>query len=157
MPNGHVDPGGGAGAVRCGGLEQPRGLGRDGRSPRLHVLTYVDGQPRLARGFDVRSLGPAMPVAFSVRPPHGVWMEAVVPDAADAEGISRLVVEVNGKDTDEIVMQNNIPVRKHPGWMSSGKAPGEITGDSQRLVVKVRSGWTRVSRSWRSGPRTAWA
>ncbi len=64
-------------------------------------------------------------------------MLTLLAEAADAEGISRLVIEVNGKDTDEIVMQNNIPVRKHAGWMSRGKAPGEITGDSQRLVVNV--------------------
>ena len=44
-------------------------------------------------------------------------------EAEDVEGISRLVVEVNGSDVDEIVMQNGIPVRKHQGWMTSGKAP----------------------------------
>jgi hypothetical protein len=62
---------------------------------------------------------------------------ALEAEATDAEGISRLVIEVNGKDTDEVVMQNNIPVRKHAGWMSRGKAPGEITGDSLKLIVKV--------------------
>jgi hypothetical protein len=47
------------------------------------------------------------------------------------------VVEVNGSDVDEIVMQNGIPVRKHRGWMTSGKAPGAISGDSFRLAVDV--------------------
>ncbi len=58
-------------------------------------------------------------------------------EATDAEGLSRLVIEVDGKDVDEVVMQNDMPFRKHSGWMSSGKPPGEIGGDSRRLVVRV--------------------
>jgi hypothetical protein len=58
-------------------------------------------------------------------------------EATDAEGLSRLVVEVDGRDVDEVVIQNDLPYRKHAGWMSSGKPPGEIDGDSRRLVVSV--------------------
>jgi hypothetical protein len=48
--------------------------------PTLHVLTSVNGEPRLAVGGRLATLASAAPVAFSVRPPHGVWMESVIPD-----------------------------------------------------------------------------
>jgi hypothetical protein len=49
-------------------------------APRLHVLTSVSGQPFRAAGPRLAALGAATPVDFTVRPDHGVWMEAVIPD-----------------------------------------------------------------------------
>lgn len=46
----------------------------------LHVLTSTAGQPSIARGSDLRVLADSTPVDFTIRPPHGVWMEAVIPD-----------------------------------------------------------------------------
>lgn len=46
----------------------------------LHVLTSTAGQPSIARGRDLGVLADSTPVDFTIRPPHGVWMEAVIPD-----------------------------------------------------------------------------
>jgi len=60
----------------------------------------------------------------------------------DAEGLKRVVIEVNGKDEEEIVLENESPVRKRRGFMSSGKLAGEVTGDARllRLSVPVKLG-----------------
>lgn len=49
-------------------------------APRLHVLTSAAGQPSRAVGSRLSALGRPAPVAFSGRPDHGVWIEAVLPD-----------------------------------------------------------------------------
>jgi hypothetical protein len=49
-------------------------------TPTLVVLTSVAGQPSRAIGPRLSALGEETPVDFSVRPAHGVWMEAVLPD-----------------------------------------------------------------------------
>ena len=50
--------------------------------PLLHVLTSIAGQPSVASGRLLRMLGEAAAVRFVTHPEHGVWMEAVVADAA---------------------------------------------------------------------------
>jgi hypothetical protein len=58
-------------------------------------------------------------------------------EVTDAEGLKRVVIEVNGKDTDEIVLENEWPVRKHDGFMSSRKLPGEVEGDGRRVHFSI--------------------
>jgi len=48
--------------------------------PTLHVLTSVAGQPWRASGPRLQTLSDAVPVEFHLRPDHGVWMEAIIPD-----------------------------------------------------------------------------
>jgi hypothetical protein len=110
----------------------------------------IDPAATTPRAAPMRTRAPAREVAAPEQklPPRVVFTSewparttetllTLLAEATDAEGISRLVVEVNGSDVDEIVMQNGIPVRKHRGWMTSGKAPGAISGDSFRLAVDV--------------------
>lgn len=49
-------------------------------TPTLIVLTSVAGQPHRAAGIRIGALDEMGPVGFSRRPPHGVWMEAVLAD-----------------------------------------------------------------------------
>lgn len=51
-------------------------------TPLLFVLTSTDGLPSMAVGTGVTRIGPPKPVTFASRPGHGIWMEAVVADAA---------------------------------------------------------------------------
>lgn len=110
----------------------------------------IDASASAPKAAPMRTRAPAREVAApEIKEPPGIaftseWPKrtdattlTLLAEATDAEGISRLVIEVNGKDMDEVVLQNNVPVRKHAGWMSRGKAPGEITGDSQKLLVNI--------------------
>jgi hypothetical protein len=58
-------------------------------------------------------------------------------EVTDAEGLKRVVIEVNGKDTDEIVLENEWPVRKHDGFMSSRQLPGHVEGDGRRVHFSI--------------------
>lgn len=58
-------------------------------------------------------------------------------EVGDRQGLHRVVIEVNGKDTEEVILENELPVRKKNGWRSSGKLPGEVTGDSRRVILSV--------------------
>jgi hypothetical protein len=58
-------------------------------------------------------------------------------EVSDAEALRRVVVEVNGKDEEEIVFENEWPVRKHRGFMSGRKVPGEVTGDGKHLTISI--------------------
>lgn len=55
----------------------------------------------------------------------------------DAEGIRRVVIEVNGKDVEEIALENELPVRKHGGFMSHGKLAGQVAGDGRRMAFSI--------------------
>lgn len=79
-------------------------------------------------------------------PPGTIQLEA---DVQDTEGISRIVVEVNGKDVEEVMLQNGLPVRKQNGWIARTKLPGQVSGDSASLRVaipiKIRRGLNVVA------------
>jgi hypothetical protein len=61
----------------------------------------------------------------------------------DPSGLLRVVIEVNGKDVQEVVLQNGLPVRKENGWVARGRVPGEVVGDSQRLHLSIPVRLTR--------------
>jgi hypothetical protein len=69
-----------------------------------------------------------------------VTLEAEV---EDPEGLLRVVIEVNGKDVQEVVLQNGLPVRKENGWVARGRLPGEVVGDSERLRLSIPIRLTR--------------
>ncbi len=48
--------------------------------PRFFLLTSYGGWPSLHAGAQVASLTRLGGIEFSVPPPHGVWMEAIIPD-----------------------------------------------------------------------------
>ncbi len=58
-------------------------------------------------------------------------------EVSDAEGLRRIVLEVNGKDVEEVALQNERPVRKKNGMVARGALPGTVTGDGHRVVVTV--------------------
>jgi hypothetical protein len=55
--------------------------------------------------------------------------------ATDPQGLVRVVLEVNGKDIEEITFQNELPLRKDAGFATSRKLPGDVSGDSRSLSV----------------------
>jgi hypothetical protein len=61
----------------------------------------------------------------------------LVADVSDAEGLTRVVIEVNGKDVEEIQLENERPVRKRDGFIARGSLPGEVVGDSRHLTISV--------------------
>lgn len=107
----------------------------------------------------------AMPVAPVTGPPQHVapsvtWISQwparsasstiqLEAEVRDAEGISRIVIEVNGKDVEEVLLQNGLPVRKQNGWIARTKLPGEVSGDSSTLriaiPVRIRKGLNVVA------------
>jgi hypothetical protein len=58
-------------------------------------------------------------------------------DVSDAEGLTRVVIEVNGKDLEEIQIENERPVRKRDGFIARASLPGEVEGDSRHLTISV--------------------
>jgi hypothetical protein len=58
-------------------------------------------------------------------------------EVADDEGLRQILVLVNGKDVEEIVMQNERPVRKQKGFVARGKLPGTVEGDGRRVRLDI--------------------
>src|SRR5262249_38486790 len=58
-------------------------------------------------------------------------------EVSDADGLIRIVIEVNGKDVEEIQLQNERPLRKREGFIARGALPGDVTGDSRRIVLSI--------------------
>jgi hypothetical protein len=58
-------------------------------------------------------------------------------DVSDAEGLRRIVIEVNGKDVEEVLLQNEMPVRRQNGRVVRGKLPGEVTGDGRHVRIAL--------------------
>ena len=123
------------------------------------IIDETVGAPRLAPSRT------AMPVAPVTGPPQHVapsvtWISQwpargtagtiqLEAEVRDVEGISRIVIEVNGRDVEEVLLQNGLPVRKQNGWIARTKLPGEVSGDSSALriaiPVKIRKGLNVVA------------
>lgn len=56
---------------------------------------------------------------------------------SDEAGLRRIVLEVNGKDVEEVVFHNERPVRKKNGKIARGALPGEVTGNGRQLGIRV--------------------
>jgi hypothetical protein len=109
-------------------------------------------QPRVLprrEGAPVKAVEPPPAPAAPVIEIRSKWPERTAEsvldlevEVTDAEGLKRVVLEVNGRDTDEIVLENEWPVRKHNGFMSARKLPGEVEGDGRRVrfVIPVKLG-----------------
>jgi hypothetical protein len=55
----------------------------DGGVPVLTAISSWGGRPTIARGPSLDGLRPVADATFTTHPGHGVWFEAVVPDAGD--------------------------------------------------------------------------
>lgn len=58
-------------------------------------------------------------------------------EAGDGDGLRRVVIEVNGREEDGVLLQNERPVRQRRGWISAGGEPGSIGGDSRKVTLLV--------------------
>lgn len=58
-------------------------------------------------------------------------------EITDKYGLRRVVLEVNGKDIEEILFQNSRPARKRGGFRLSKQLPGEVSGDGLRLSIAI--------------------
>lgn len=58
-------------------------------------------------------------------------------EVTDGEGLRRVVIEVNGRDAEEIVLQNERPVRYKGGRIARGALAGEVTGGATSLRLRV--------------------
>ena len=58
-------------------------------------------------------------------------------EVADEEGLRKVVIELNGKDVEEVVLQNEIPVRYKDGRLVRGAVAGEVGGDGSKLRLRV--------------------
>lgn len=70
----------------------------------------------------------------SPTPEHTLFLEAAV---KDEEGIRRVVIEVNGKDVEEVLMQNERPVRYQGGRIVRATVAGEVSGAGTALSLKI--------------------
>lgn len=58
-------------------------------------------------------------------------------EVTDREGLRRIVIEVDGRDVEEIVLENEQPVRKQGGFVARGRLPGEVSGDARRISFAI--------------------
>lgn len=61
----------------------------------------------------------------------------VAAEITDMEGLRRIAIEVNGRDEDEVLLQNERPVRRRRGWTARGGEPGSVVGDGRRIVLEI--------------------
>jgi hypothetical protein len=107
------------------GLTVPRSVETRARAPVKAVEAPAEKLPPV---IDIRSQWPARTTESILD------LEAEVTDAL---GLKRIVLEVNGKDTDEILLENEWPVRKHDGFMVAHKAAGEVRGDGRSVWFSI--------------------
>lgn len=58
-------------------------------------------------------------------------------EIADTEGLRRIVIELNGRDAEEVVLQNERPVRYKGGRIARGALAGEVTGGAAGLRLRI--------------------
>lgn len=58
-------------------------------------------------------------------------------DVADIEGLRRIVIEVNSSATEEVVLENEFPVRKQRGFIAKGRLPGSVTGSGRKISIAI--------------------
>jgi hypothetical protein len=58
-------------------------------------------------------------------------------EVTDVEGLRRIVIELNGKAVEEVVLENEVPVRKQRGFIAKRKLPGSVTGDGRKVIIAI--------------------
>lgn len=68
-------------------------------------------------------------------------------EVTDAEGLRRIVIEVNGRDAEEILLQNERPVRYQGGRIARGTIAGRVsgTGTAVALSIPIRLSQDRIN------------
>lgn len=72
---------------------------------------------------------------------------ALQAEVTDAEGLRRIVIEINGRDVEEVQLQNERPVRYQGGRIARGATAGDVTGTGTavRLNIPVRLAADRIN------------
>jgi hypothetical protein len=101
------------------------------------VVTTVRPAPRPEVAAPAVKLPPA--IRFTSNWPTRTSEKSVLltAEVADPEGLVRIVIEVNGKDVEEIQFENQIAIRKKDGFIARGTLAGEVSGDSRRLTFSI--------------------
>ncbi len=58
-------------------------------------------------------------------------------EVTDEEGLRRIVIEVNGRDVEEVQLQNERPVRYQGGRIARGATAGEVTGTGTAISLNI--------------------
>lgn len=58
-------------------------------------------------------------------------------EVSDDYGLREVILEVNGKEIETIVLENGMPVRKRGGFRTAKKLPGTVEGDARRLLIHI--------------------
>jgi len=132
-----------------------------GTSYRGHFYLSVDpnkAQPEAARTTALRVRESTVVAPPQHRPPtiaiKSEWPArtteerlSLEAEVVDEEGLRRIVIEVNGRDVEEVVLQNERPVRYQGGRIVRATTPGEVSGNGSgvRLVVPVRLARNRIN------------
>jgi hypothetical protein len=112
------------------------------------TLNATASEPRLAAQAPVRAPTRGVTAPPQVFPPT-VTMRMDWPartaervltldaEVLDREGLRRVVVELNGRSIEEIVLENELPVRKQGGFVARKRLPGSVTGDGRKIVISI--------------------
>jgi hypothetical protein len=55
----------------------------------------------------------------------------------DREGLRRVMIEVNSSTVEEVILENEQPVRKQRGFIAKGKLPGTVAGSGRSLHIAI--------------------
>lgn len=68
-------------------------------------------------------------------------------EVSDGEGLRRIVIEVNGRDVEEVLLQNERPVRYQGGRIVRATAAGSVTGtgNAVRIEIPIRLSDNRIN------------
>ena len=83
----------------------------------------------------IRILG--TPVAVRAAGSKGKFEAPVRAEVRDSEGISEVVLYVNGKEVDKIQMLSGFPSRRRGKFRKSATLPGTVSGGSRELVIDI--------------------
>jgi hypothetical protein len=78
----------------------------------------------------IRWISPATDVAQA----RTTVLEAEV---LDEYGLRQVILEVNGKEIETVVLENGMPVRKRGGFRTPKRLPGTVEGDGRRLSISI--------------------
>jgi hypothetical protein len=111
---------------------------------------------RVAPGLSKPELAPAQPTVLqkafepppSHQPPQIQWLPTDQPqvggrtvwfkaEITDDYGLRAVILEVNGKELESIVLENGSPTRKRGGFRTARSLPGTVQGNGMRLTIEI--------------------
>ena len=115
--------------VRMGSIEAGAALASEQPEPVPVVERKMEAPPA------IRILG--RPVAVRAARSKGKFEAPVRAEVRDSEGISEVVLYVNGKEVDKIQMLRGFPSRRRGRFRKSETLPGTVSGGSRELMIDI--------------------